>query len=254
MEGLQKRVLELDTFKRNMGLVLDEDMARYIWGKREVKVLIGKGFEFKRGEQNVFLESKLEKVRENIDALKVLNWVKFIGVSGSVAAGFAKEDDDIDLFIVVRNGCVWLYRGILTLRGLFNGLFRAKRYGEDVKDRFCINLIVEEKGLKFDNDIFNFHELMYLVPIYEPEYLNYIYSRNTWLREDFRVKKELLISKVREEKRVNLLIRILNYGAFCSQFIFMFLTGHSPNLKRLKKNYKNGRIEFFEEDYKEKYL
>ena len=33
---------------------------------------------------------KVSIVEENIAKLKVLNWVKFVGISGSVAAGFAE--------------------------------------------------------------------------------------------------------------------------------------------------------------------
>ena len=155
-------------FRRNMGLGLDFGKARYIWGKKEIKVLEGKEVDFiKRREENLFVNEKVSLVEENVKKLLLFKWVKFIGVSGSVAAGFAKDEDDIDLFIVVKDGTAWLYRGVLTLRGLFNGLFRGKRHGEDVKNLFCFNLICEESGLNFDNDIFDFHELMYLIPVYE---------------------------------------------------------------------------------------
>ena len=105
--------------------------------------------------------------------LFLYNWVRFVGISGSVSAGFAKEDDDIDLVIVVRDGCAWIYRGILTLRNIKSHFMRTKRDGENVKDLFCINFVIEEKGLTLDSDIFNFHELMYLIPLHNDVITSY---------------------------------------------------------------------------------
>jgi hypothetical protein len=255
MRDVKSAVEKFIKFRRNMGLGLDFGKARYIWGKKEIKVLEGKEVDFiKRREENLFVNEKVSLVEENVKKLLLFKWVKFIGVSGSVAAGFAKDEDDIDLFIVVKDGTAWLYRGVLTLRGLFNGLFRGKRHGEDVKNLFCFNLICEESGLNFDNDIFDFHELMYLIPVYEKKYLKYIYSQNSWLKNSFGVKKELLMSKYRRNGSVNVVIRFFNILAFWSQVLFMSLTGHSPEIERLRKNFRKGRIEFFPEDYKGKYL
>ena len=53
--------------------------------------------------------------KKYISFFQILGFVKFIGISGSVAAKIANPEDDIDLFIVVKNGSSWLYRGILKL-------------------------------------------------------------------------------------------------------------------------------------------
>ena len=180
--------------------------------------------------------------------------MKFVGVSGSVAAGFAKEDDDIDLFLVVKNHTAWIYRGLIAIKNLFHHRIRRISNGGIVKDKFCVNLICEERDLVFERDIFNFHELMYLVPIFNEKYLNYIYSKNVWLREIYGVKGELLLNRQYASDRSNWLVRIINFKFFAIQLLFMIVSFHRPEIGRLWNNYKRGRIEFFPGDFRKEKL
>jgi hypothetical protein len=174
-----------------------------------------------------------------------------VGISGSVGAGFAKEDDDIDVFVVVRNYTSWIYRVIITLKNLFHHRIRMIRNGGMVKDKFCVNLICEERNLKFDEDIFNFHELMYLIPIYNERYLNFIYSQNSWLRSKYGVKGELLITRESVSKKRDWFLRVANFKFFVIQILFMIVFLHRPEFGRLWNNYKKGRIEFFPAGFRE---
>jgi predicted nucleotidyltransferase len=243
----EKMSEELIKFRSLMDCKLSQEKAKYIWGKSFTKNI---GDSFPKEEENLVINRKEEILRKNVKYLLRGNLVRFIGISGSVAAGFAKDDDDIDLFIVVKDGSAWIYRGILTIRNLFNNKIRAKRHGSDVKDKFCINLICEERGIIFDNDMFNFHELMYLIPMYNEKYLNYIYSQNVWLRDDYSVKRDLMVTREGRSKPVFVLVKIINYLSFFAQLLFMIISKHSPEIRRLKENYKNGKIEFFKKEYK----
>ncbi|MFA7627803.1 MAG: hypothetical protein WCY37_00070 [Candidatus Dojkabacteria bacterium] len=257
---------ELLKFRRAMGLSLSKEKIKYIWGRRflreleELNIDEGKGFlsEIKdREDLDEMSFEKLKIAKEGLPKLKVFNWVRFVGVSGSVAAGFAKESDDIDIFVVVRDGTMWFYRAIIAFRNIFHNKIRAKRH-KDLRNKLCVNLICEERGLEFPNDIFNMHELLFLIPIYNKRYKRYVLSMNQWLEGDFYVKKELLRSRVLPKKRVFFLLRLINFLAFIAQLIFMFLSGHNPEKKRLIGNYKKGRIEFFEYEFRveklERYL
>ncbi len=249
MEDIKKSVENLEKFRTLMGASLKKDDIKRIWGKsflRESK---------EKYEQNVneIVKGKLEYAENIVKVLKIFNWVKFIGVSGSVGAGFAKEEDDIDILVVVKDGTAWVYRGLISIANLFHNKIRAKRH-KVIKNKLCLNMICEERGLKFDNDIFNFHELMFLVPIYNEKYLNFIYSNNLWLRESYFVKKDLLYTKISRGKNANMFIKFLNTVFYLLQISFMYISNHKPDLKRIKRNYKKGRIEFFEEDFKKEKL
>lgn len=249
---------ELLKFRKAMGLSLSRERIKYIWGRRFLREvdeleINGSGYDFpvNKNSKDLGKESleKLEIAKGELSKLNVFNWVRFVGVSGSVAAGFAKESDDIDIFVVVRNGTMWLYRGIIVFRNIFHNKIRAKRH-KDVRDKLCVNLICEERGLEFPNDIFNMHELLFLIPIYNEKYKRYVLSMNPWLESDFCVKKELLRSRTVPKKKVFFVLRFFNFLAFVGQLIFMFISGHNPETKRLVENYRKGRIEFFEYEFR----
>lgn len=251
MDTKDKVVLDLIKFRSLMGCNVTEIQAKYIWGRAFTK---STKLHFGKSTENKYVQEKVRIAKSNIRYFLIFNWVKFVGISGSVAAGFAKEDDDIDLFIVVKNGTAWIYRGVLMLRNIFGKRIRIKKDGKNVKDKFCINFICEERGLTLDSDMFNFHELMYLIPAYNEGYINYIYSQNPWLRDEYQVKKEFLITKENNPKFVSIFVRFLNALSFAFQLLFMIISRHSPEIKRLKENYKKGRIEFFSSKYKNKRL
>ncbi len=246
----KRGVVELVVFRSLMDLGVSKDDVKRVWGKMYLKSLeLSFQKSFRECENHHVLE-KIEICKSNISKLMIFNWVRFVGISGSVGAGFAKEDDDIDLFIVVRDGSMWIYRGLLMISNVFHNRIRSKRH-KNVKDRFCINLICEERGIQFEDDIFNFHELVYVKPVFNEKYLNYIYSKNEWLVDDWNVKKDLLKTRVLPMKRCNLFVRIFNELFFFLQLIFMIVSNHSPNIERLKNGNKKGRIEFFPKDYRE---
>jgi hypothetical protein len=257
-----ERYKEILRFRKAMGLTLSKDKIKYIWGRRFLRELEELDLQGGRGslsaikdieDLNQISSEKLKIAKEQLSKLKVFNWVRFVGISGSIAAGFAKEFDDIDIFVVVRNGTMWIYRGIIIFRNIFHNKIRAKRH-KNVSNKLCVNLISEERGLEFPSDIFNMHELLFLIPTYNKNYKRYVLSRNPWLEREFFVKKELLRTRIISKKKVFFILRFLNFVAFITQLIFMFISGHNPETKRLIGNYKKGRIEFFEHEFRIKKL
>ncbi len=235
---------KLYRFRSLFGMGISKDESIRIWGKM-YRSDVGKE------KRSIFVDRKKKIAKENLSVLLLGKLVKFIGISGSVASGFAKKDDDIDVFVVVRDGTMWLYRALVQIRNISQGRIRRKRE-KSVKDKFCLNLIAEERGLTFDCDIFNLNELMYLIPIYNEKYVNYIYSQNQWLVEEYSVKKDCLITNIKPQKQANMFFRILNKLLYCFQLAYMKIANHQPDIERLERNSKKGRIEFFSKKFKEK--
>jgi len=235
-----------------MNLSLSEEDIVRIWGSRYLKKIESEmSRNLPKRNRNKFVEIKIEIAKQNISSLLALNLVKFIAVTGSVGAGFAKEEDDIDVYVVVRNNSMWLYRGVVSIKNLFHNKIRAKRHKES-KDKICLNFVSEERGLHLEDDIFNFHELMYMKPIYNNSYLNFIFFENKWLIHKYGVKKELLKTDIEPQKSVNPIFFILDRIFYFAQLFFMILSHHEPEIKRLKMNSKVGKIEFFPKDFKAK--
>lgn len=245
-------VKELERFRAQMGLELSEKDKRRI-------------FEGLGGYENTAeTEYKLGMAREAVEDLLVSDWVKFIGVTGSVASGGVVMGDDIDVFIVVKNDRAWVYRLVIWFRDLFRNqkLKRVDKSARDrnstthmewqVKDKICMNFICEERALRFDQDIFTFHELSYMRPVYNPQFLFTIFSENKWMTE-FGAYRPTVFSDPPRRRRSNFRI-FLNDMAFLGQLMFMTVASHNPEYKRLIHNHNIGRITFYPKDFKEEIL
>ena len=229
--------------------------VKEVWGialkrKQLVKVL--------EPRKNI-IEKKIEIARESMDVFLLPAFIKFIGVSGSVASEFAKKEDDIDLFIVTKNDTVWIYRLLLYIKNLFSKKIRSKG-DKKVENKFCINFLVEERALEFEDDIFNLNELLYLKPLYKEKYLSIIYLNNSWLKDKYFVsnnflnKESIKVGDIKNLKKRKYLLTVINFLAFIMQFVYMFIRNHQPDLKRLLKGFKKGRVEFYPKSFKEKKL
>lgn len=234
----RETVIQLSKFRQNMGSDLTMETAKKIFRS----TIIG----LPQFEANPIAEKKLQYADSYLKYLKVLNLVKFIGVTGSVSNNFAKDEDDIDYIIIVKNNTMWVYRGLMLLKNIFNSKFR-KSESKISKDLICVNLIAEERGLLFDNDLFNLNELYHIKPLFNESYYENILASNQWLKEWGGV-----IGKTDSKlKDMNIFLEAINLYFFIPQILFMLLKGHKPELKRIVSNYLKGRIEFFRSDYKD---
>jgi hypothetical protein len=254
-KNIRKNVDTLYQFRSKIPANLTVKKVNDVWGvdikKSDYKELI-------EPRINV-IEKKLNISKNLLDKIVISPFVKFVGVSGSVASEFAKKEDDIDLFIVVKNDTVWIYRLLLYIRNYSKNIIRAKG-NQAVKDKLCINYLVEERGLEFEPDIFNLNELIYLKPIYNKNYLYVIFLLNNWLKEKYFItnkflgKDKLKVGDVKNVMKRNYLLIPINFIAFILQLIFMLVTKHEPDIERLFRGFKEGKVQFYPRDFRKKKL
>ena len=253
---VETSIYKLYDFRAKIPANLNSKKVKKVWNIEIKQEQIPKLIDIKEG----IFKKKIRIVQESLDWLVFRPFVRFVGVSGSVASEFAKEDDDIDLFIVVKNDTAWIYRLCLYLKNFSKHIIRSKEKvikGEDVKDKFCINLITEERSLIFEDDIFNLNELIYLKPLYNEKFLNLIYLNNSWLKDKYLVSEKFLrkdLVKIGDMKKLSkrsFLLIPINFVFFLLQVIYMSIMRHSPDYKRLWGGFINGRIEFFPKSFRE---
>jgi len=221
-----------------------------IYGKAYKAEILKFGLVKNRGKESV-VKDKLRLIYKYRDVFFFSDWVRYIGVTGSIAAGSAKECDDLDIFIVVRNYRMWIYRGIILLK-MIRKSRRAKN--EYQKDLFCLNMIIEERGIDFPEDIFNFHELMMMRTVFNTGYKDYILQRNTWVKKFGYVSDHVSVSGYKPVIIVSVWLKIVNWFAYISQIIYMIILNHKPDIKRIVKDNKEGKILFYRKDFKEEKL
>ena len=234
-------------FRKNIGIAIDKDIYEKFWNVKdtvEVEIM---------DINNPVLERKIKTAKNSVKYLLVFNWVKFIAVSGSVASGFASDEDDIDVFVVVKNDRAWIYRALILFENIFHRKIRM--WTRDVKDKLCVNFITEERDLSLEPDMFNLNEIVSLIPVYNEKYFMNILRNNMWLFDRYFVSRKLLDIKYKHNStRRYPLYYAVNILFIIPQVLFMLLLNHKPDIRRIKDNFKRGRIEFFPKDFRKEKL
>lgn len=153
------------------------------------------GFFFIKGKEktikNRLLNEKISDkklgIAKRIGAyLSFIPTIQFIGVSGSVAMRSSKRNDDIDLFIIARKNTLWLTRLLVLFFLELLGKRRGRRSGA-ISDLICVNMLMDEKDLRFYSsrqNLYTAHEIVRMVPVFERGgvYAKFL-DENSWVRE-----------------------------------------------------------------------
>ncbi|MFT3867821.1 MAG: hypothetical protein QM715_04920 [Nibricoccus sp.] len=121
-------------------------------------------------------------IDSRIDDLRKLGrnpLIKFVGISGSLAANNPTRDMlgrlDLDVFLITRRHCLWIYRILFGIRYVF-----PKNREEP---ELCINYLVDEAHLAIP--IKNFYtatEIQNLIPVTNASSLRQFLQANSWVR------------------------------------------------------------------------
>ncbi len=122
----------------------------------------------------------IKKAQIISQVLKIIPWIKLVGISGGLAMENAGKKDDIDLFIITSKNRLWIARlfilGLLSLTGQ-----RRKRNGK-IAGKLCINILLEEDKLEqINKDIFVAHEVLQMKVLWQKGgiYSKYL-AMNSW--------------------------------------------------------------------------
>lgn len=116
--------------------------------------------------------------------LKVIPWIKLVGISGGLAMDNAQKKDDIDLIIVTSKNRLWTARllalGLLSLTGQRR---KVGQSGKKIAGKLCLNILLEEDRLdQKKRDIYLAHEVLQMRVLWQRDgiYAEYL-SDNAWV-------------------------------------------------------------------------
>lgn len=139
-----------------------------------------------RRERLIWSELKLKIARRAARRLRSVPFIRAIFVGNTVGAGEAKEESDIDFFIVAAPNRVWLVRFFSNLILRFFGL---RTFGSKIKDRVCLSFFLDSHNLSLsnlrvaENDVYLVYWLHRLVPLYDPENIyEKLFLANQWTK------------------------------------------------------------------------
>src|SRR3989339_227855 len=82
--------------------------------------------------------------------LKVISWIKLVGVSGGLAMENVSKKDDIDLFLITAKNRLWISRLLaLGLLSLIGQRRKVGDLGQKVVGKLCINTLLEDDSWAF---------------------------------------------------------------------------------------------------------
>ncbi|TAN33559.1 hypothetical protein EPN28_01970 [Patescibacteria group bacterium] len=132
-------------------------------------------------------EKKLKIARRAAKKIRSAPFVKAVFVCNSVGMEQAKEESDIDFFIVAAPRRVWLAR---FFTNLILRLWGLRVYGQKHKNRVCLSFYADSEHLNLENlrvaddDIHFAYWIHQMIPIYDPGnyYANFL-AANSWTKK-----------------------------------------------------------------------
>ena len=156
--------------------------------------------------------------------------ILFIGVSGSVASGHPKKNDDIDILVITKINKLWRTRLFLRL-WVWKNKIPHRKYGEiQENNQFCFNLWLDESVLEIQRDKQNLRNAVDLILLKPLVNKNMIYEKfvvaNSWAKKWVATPYENKISNFQfpiSKKNIknNKLEKISNYLYFWPQYGYM---------------------------------
>jgi len=123
-----------------------------------------------RKQNNNLAERKFYKACRLLRFFRFVPFIKMIAICNSLAYSNAREDSDIDIFIVSQKNKIWLARfwAVIIVR-----LLGRRPQEDNNKDTFCLSFFVTEDSLDVSsiclkNDVYMPYWMAQLMPIYDP--------------------------------------------------------------------------------------
>ncbi len=157
-----------------------------------------KGFYFLAGKEDSIRERqrryqtsvlKLKRARLFAKIFRLFPSVQMIAVCNSLGYFNARSQSDIDLFIIVKPGTIWLTR--FWLQGILK-LLRARPFDRGTRrDSVCLTFFLTSDHLDIGElqivkpDVYLHYWLTQLIPLYDPfdYYQRFLQANSYWLKE-----------------------------------------------------------------------
>lgn len=121
---------------------------------------------------------------------RVLRWipsVRFFAIGNTTALGMARDEADIDVFLIVREGTLWMTRFVFVGWAWLFG--RRPHTQQDERDAWCFSFLIDDTDLHLErfalagSDPYLAHWVIRLLPIVDDGIGQELWLRNRWVWE-----------------------------------------------------------------------
>lgn len=201
---ISNKRIDKKVFEKDLGFFFKKDGFYCFSGRSHIIKL--------RQEKEKESIQKIRIARKIAMFLSLVPTVYFIGISGSLAVKGAKPSDDIDFFVITKRNALWVTR-LIILSILEFLKKRRKRSDKNVKNKICVNMIIDETALSFSlerQDLYTAHEIVQMIPLFER---NNIFKKfiaaNLWVKKFLPNSLDVKKFKYEEDKKENRFLNLL---------------------------------------------
>jgi len=133
------------------------------------------------------IDKKMDIAKRAVQKLRWVPFLRAVFVCNTVASASADECSDIDVFVVIRDGRLWLTRLFVTLTLT---LFRFRRNKKHVANKICLSFFVTDSHLNLSDvtlgepDIYLMYWIDQLIPVFDPTHVRAdIMKQNAWAKQ-----------------------------------------------------------------------
>lgn len=225
--------------------------------KRKVQQF--KDFYFLKKQQNLVLKRErrenqskkyLRKAKIFTQILKIIPWIKLVGISGGLAVDNCSKKDDIDLFLITDANRIWLSRIFAIVIFEFLRVRRkVKMKPTKVSGKFCFNTILDEDHLiQSFKDLYTAHEVLQMKLLWTRGgiYTKFL-SDNNWAFEHLpNWTSKVKYSKAKKDKG----FRIIDLMEIFARWLQLKIMKKTIGLERIE----DGGLYFHPSDVRAKIL
>ena len=152
------------------------------------------GYYFLKGRQNIvtvrkareqYTNKKLQVARRVLKLFCKIPTIMLIAVTGTVAAGNARENDDTDIFIISKTNWLWTTRFLVVALASLLGI-RRKPHDKNVADKLCFNMYCDSMHMTIpenEQDEFSANEIARMKILWgREETEEKFYYQNRWVK------------------------------------------------------------------------
>ena len=133
----------------------------------------------KRIKENAAAKKQMRKAKKIAAFLTWFPFIKGIAISGSLSKQVAKEDSDVDFFIITTANRLWLSKIFFTTFIKLVSFIALDKW-------FCLNYVIDETNLEVkEKNIFTATEIITLIPLYGSSLFDKFFETNNWMYDYF---------------------------------------------------------------------
>jgi len=114
---------------------------------------------------------KWQAVQQAVWYLRWIPWIESIWVTGGLAMGNVREEDDIDFMFITQPGCLWTTRAAVSVLGMVLGKLRRRHHtASQLKNRWCCNVWLDATALHLpenQQNLYTARETVQARPVYQ---------------------------------------------------------------------------------------